>query len=81
MWIYFVLLAITCFLIFRKGYHKTVLLLASGIGLATFIGTYAYFKFPLELCLFETIVTFILWYMILQIIYGIIKSCRRSSTK
>lgn len=81
MWIYFVFLAIFCYLIFRKGYIKTILLIASGIGLTTFIGTYAYFKFPLELCLFQTVITFIIWYMILQIVYGIIKNCKKSSPK
>ena len=53
MWIYFVLLAIFFYLIFRKGYIKIVLIMASSISLATFIGTYAYFQFPLELCVFQ----------------------------
>ncbi|MCI7658238.1 hypothetical protein [Anaerotignum sp.] len=81
MWIYFVLLAIFFYLIFRKGYIKIVLIMASSISLATFIGTYAYFQFPLELCVFQTIVTFIIWYTILQIIYGIIRNYKKSAPK
>lgn len=81
MWIYFVLLAIFFYLIFRKGYVKTILIVASSIGLATFIGTYAHFKFPLELCIFQTVITFIIWYTILLIIYSIIRNYKNSSAK
>lgn len=75
---YFLFLILAFFLIFRKGYVKKILIFSCGIGIATFLATFVLLKFPLELCLFQTITTFIIWYMMIQIFYGIARNFRKS---
>lgn len=76
MWILVIAILAVFLFLCRKGYVLSLVIAAAGIGAAVFMISFFHFGLVLSFAAFNAACSFFIWYLILNILYTILKRAK-----